>query len=366
MENKLENEFPTKQVHRPQEPQPPFPYRVEEVSFTNAAAGVTLAGTLTMPLYNPPHTAVILIAGMGAGDRDSTMAGHKLFWVLADYLTWRGIAVLRFDKRGVGKSTGTFDTSLTSRDVADDVLAAVAYLKTRTDIRPDQIGLIGHSEGGLVAALVAAQCPDVAFLVSMAGMATTDIPALVEEAGLQLKADGASDELVAQSSKLWDSLLSVAKSEPDEQQATQQMHTLITAYWKALPAELKREAATVPFATTDANATDTIASLNSPQYRFLLNHRPEETLAKLTIPILALNGSLDFIVAAHINLPRITQVLKKAGNDKATITELPSMNHWFQRCKKGSFAEYGELEETMSEQAMSLISDWIAQECNRR
>ncbi|HBY05753.1 MAG: hypothetical protein UV38_C0001G0053 [candidate division TM6 bacterium GW2011_GWE2_42_60] len=342
------------QVVHFQEPKPPFPYRSEEVTYFNEQAGIELAGTLTLPVAKGSYSAVILIAGMGPNDRDYTMLGHKPFFVLADYLTRRGIAVLRFDKRGIGLSSGVFDLSLTSEDFAQDVLSGIAYLKTRTDLSIKNIGLIGHSEGGMIAPMVAAQSPEVAFLVLMGGVAVTSVDLVVEQVAMQFRADGASQSMVAHDRLVRAALLNAAM-----QENKQRLQEIIARYWEGLSDTLKHEAEQLPFAITEANAAETIAFFVSPWYRFFLTHDPRVVLQQITVPLLALNGDLDFIVSSSIALSVIAEALREANNTHFSVRELPSMNHWFQTCKTGAFAEYGELAETISETVLKIVGDWI-------
>jgi len=360
MKNK-ENQQPSgQQPNRPQTPQGPFAYEQEEVCFENKAAQVTLAGTLTLPQGKGPFPAIILVAGMGPNDRDYGMLGHKLFLVIADYLTQRGVAVLRFDKRGVGKSTGIYNGSLTSQDFADDVKAAIDYLKTRADIDLQKIGLVGHSEGGMIVQMVAAQSKDVAFIVLVAAAGLlTDVDSVVEQIASQLRADGSSEHMITEDKKIRKQLLETVKQEEDCDLAAQQMQKLLAGYWANLPESLRAEAEKLPFALTSAKADQLIGMFNSPWYRFFLNYTLVDVLRQVVIPVLALNGDYDFITSSQKNLQVVAQALKEAGNKDYTILELPNMNHWFQECKTGSMAEYGTIEQTISPVVLEIIAKWV-------
>jgi len=348
------------QPNRFQTPQGPFSYNQEDVYFENKNAQVTLAGTLTFPLGKGPFPAVILIAGMGPNDRDYGMMGHKLFLVIADYLTQQGLAVLRYDKRGIGKSTGVYSASLTSQDFADDVKAAIDYLKKRSDIDPKKIGLIGHSEGGMIAQMVAAQNKDVSFVVLLAAAGLlTDVVSIIEQTACQLQADGASTELVAEDKKIRHQLLEMVKKELDFNIAAQHMHKLLDNYWSNLSESLQVEATRLPFALTAVKADQFIGMFNSSWYRFFLNYNAVAMLKHIIVPVLALNGNCDFITSSQLNLSIIAKVLKKNGNTDYTILELPNLNHWFQECKTGALAEYGALEQTISPMVLDIIAKWI-------
>jgi len=325
---------------RPQNPTKPYPYGEEEVFFDNTAQHVTLAATLTIPPGKTPFPAVLLITGSGPQDRDESLMGHKPFLVLSDYLTRKGIAVLRADDRGVGKSTGNFATATTA-DFATDTEAGVTYLKTRSEVNPRKIGLIGHSEGGVIAPMVAARNPDVAFIVMMAG---TGVPgdallaAQVEAIGL---ASGESPEEAAKGAAKERGILTLVETERDE---------------AALAKEVKEKmAGDVPEAQIGAQ----LKRITSPWFRYFLTYDPATALRKVTCPVLALNGEKDTQVPPKQNLPAIRKALEQAGNKHFEIDELPGLNHLFQTAKTGAPAEYAEIEETISPVALEKVANWI-------
>ena len=325
---------------RPQNPTKPYPYEEEEVFFDNTAQHVTLAATLTIPPGKTPFPAVLLITGSGPQDRDESLMGHKPFLVLSDYLTRKGIAVLRADDRGVGKSTGNFATATTT-DFATDTEAGVTYLKTRSEVNPRKIGLIGHSEGGVIAPMVAAHNPDVAFIVMMAG---TGVPgdallaAQVEAIGL---ASGESPEEAAKGAAKEREILTLVETERDE---------------AVLEKEVKEKmAGDVPEAQIGAQ----LKQISSPWFRYFLTYDPATALRKVTCPVLALNGEKDTQVPPKQNLPAIRKALEQAGNKYFEIDELPGLNHLFQTAKTGAPAEYAEIEETISPVALEKVANWI-------
>ncbi len=345
---------------RPQEPKPPYPYTAEDVSFPGGAAGVTLAGTLTLPPASPstgangPFPAAVLISGSGPNDRDETLLRHKLFLVLADSLARRGIAVLRYDKRGIGKSTGSY-AQATSADFADDAGAAFAYLKTQPRINAHKIGLIGHSEGGLIAPMVAAKSSDVAFLVLLAGTGVSGERILAEQAALISHAEGASDADVAKSQVVEKKLLAIAARETDPAAARTQIQALMRqALATMTPAQKK--AMGDPALIIQAQS----AALASPWFRFFLTYDPVPTLKQVRCPVLALDGSLDLQVPPAENLAAIGAALKAGGNGDVTTTELPGLNHLFQTAHTGSPSEYGRIEETLAPVLLTTVGDWIA------
>ncbi len=329
-------------TNRPQTPRPPFPYRSEEV-VVNSAPGVKLAGTLTLPQGAGPFPAVVLITGSGAQDRDETMLGHKPFAVIADRLTRDGIAVLRVDDRGFGKSTGDF-ASATDDDFAVDAAANVAFLRGRADIDPARIGLIGHSEGGLVAPKVAAADPKLAFIVLMAGPGVKLSDVLRAQRAALAPAMGLSPERIARTQALLDRVADAMRGAKDETEAKARALAVLKAEGGDL----------VPTAT---QAETIAAQLSSGWMRDLADYDPAPTLAKVKCPILALNGSRDGQVPPEQNLPAIRAATK--ANPDVTIVELPNLNHLFQTAKTGAVGEYADIEETVAPIALDTMSAWI-------
>ncbi len=338
--------------NRPQEPKKPYPYREEEVGYENPAAGIRLAGTLTLPSGSAPFPAVLLITGSGQQDRDETVMGHKPFLVLADYLTRRGIAVLRVDDRGVGGSGG--DPSLaTTLDFSGDVLAGIAYLKNRKEIDPGRIGLIGHSEGGLIAPLAAVKnAKDVAFIVLMAGPGLIGEEILLMQGRLINKANGASDAVVARDSAQQKTMFRLLMEEKD----AAALEARLRQAWKDATAQMSaEEQKKLPPAIQDAS----IKMIMSPWFRFFLTYDPRPTLQKVACPLLAVNGEKDLQVPAEENLKAIAGALQTGGNGDFTVKKLPGLNHLFQTSLNGSPSEYAKIEETIAPAALQLIGDWI-------
>ncbi len=349
--------------HRPQEPEPPLPYDVEEVSYANAVGGNELAGTLTLPRNGGPHPAVVLISGSGPQDRDETVMGHRPFLVLADHLTRQGIAVLRFDDRGVGGSTGDFATA-TSEDFATDALAGVTYLKSRSDIDGEKIGLIGHSEGGLVAPMVAVQSDDVAFIVLMAGPAVTGEEIILEQSVLISRAAGRSEADIQDDLATNREVFQIVKEEADLVVAAGRLKDLLTAHAAELSPE-EREQAGITEENLDTQIQAQIQQANTPWVRFFLTYDPAPTLAKVRVPVLAINGEFDLQVPPNQNLPLMRQILEDSGNLDYTVEELPGLNHLFQTAVTGAPSEYVRIEETISPVALELMSQWILERVQR-
>ena len=340
-------------VLRPQEPKKPHPYIDEEVTYPNAKGGFALAGTLTRPRTGEPFPAVVLITGSGSQDRDETVFGHRPFLVLADYLTRRGIAVLRVDDRGVGGSKGDASQA-TSEDFAQDVLAGVAYLKTRKEIDPKRIGLIGHSEGGSIAPLVAAQSPDVAFIVLMAGTGVTGDIILERQIENLLKAGGADQALIDTALKSQRRVVDVATHEADPNVAKEKIRGIIGEFMSSLD---EKQKAGMRYSDEIVNAQTSMAT--SKWLRYFITHDPKVALRQVKCPVLALNGELDKQVPPKDNLPAIEQALREGGNTHFTVKELPGLNHLFQTAKTGNIDEYAKIEETIAPLALETMAQWI-------
>lgn len=342
-------------LNRPQEPKPPFPYKSEEVSYENAAAKVKIGGTLTLPKEGGLHPVVLLITGSGQQDRDETLLGHKPFLVIADYLTRRGIAVLRVDDRGIGKSTGNFATS-TTFDFADDVLAGVEYLKTRKDIDPKRIGLIGHSEGGVIAPIVASKSKDVAFIVLLAGTGLPGDEIIYMQGRLIALANGSKKEHVDHGEEIQRKLFTLVKNEKPSAELIARLKKLMTEEIAKSSEEEKKEIEKEGgMAAMEAQFSQFV----SPWFRAFLIHDPRPVLAQVKCPVLALNGELDLQVPCKENLEAIKATLDKAGHKEHTIKAFPKLNHLFQKCSTGSPTEYGKIEETFNPEVLKTMGDWI-------
>ena len=335
---------------RPQEPVKPYPYLEEEVRFQNEEAGVTLVGTLTLPKTGVSHPTVILINGSGPQDRDETIAGHKPFLVLADHLTRNGIAVLRYDDRGFGKSTGNHSEA-TTHDFAKDVLSAVSYLKSRTDIDSKNIGLIGHSEGGIIAPLVVNQSKDISFMVSLAGtgISGTELSVMQAKAfrGFPVPDEEAYEKAIRKA-------IEIAGSNRD---ITLIKKELRMHYNNTTVPIIKNLG--VPETRINEMIDGIIETRTSIWTRNFYHYNPADEYEKITCPVLSLNGSKDTQVEAKINQDGIRNALIKGENQDFKILELPNLNHLFQECKTGAISEYSSIEQTFAPIALEEISNWI-------
>ena len=338
---------------RPQTPKPPFAYMAEDVSYPNKAAGISLSGVLTLPNGPGPFAAAIMISGSGAQDRDETLFQHKPFLVIADALTRRGVAVLRVDDRGVGGSSGNTVKS-TSDDFAGDVQAGMAYLKTRREIDPHKIGLIGHSEGGLIAPMVAARSGDVAFIVMLAGTGLPGDEIVKLQSRLIAKTMGAKGERLDKQLVFQARMFEVVKAEKDEKVVESKLKAIFKEATAVLTDAEKKEAGDLE-TLGDAQ----IKRVNNPWFRFFLGFDPRPALAKVHCPVLALNGEKDLQVPPKENLAEIKKAVAKAGNPDVTVMELAGLNHLFQTCKTGAPSEYAQIEESFAPSALAIVCDWV-------
>jgi pimeloyl-ACP methyl ester carboxylesterase len=335
----------TQKIKRPQTPQPPFPYTEQDVKYPSFARNVFLDGTLTIPNGAGPFPGVVLITGSGPQDRDESILGHKPFWVIADYLARRGVVVLRADDRGTGKSTGRFNGS-TTRDFADDTAGAVRFLRSREFV--GRIGLIGHSEGGLVAPMVASDPAlggkDVDFLVLLAAPGVPGDQIVLEQQIMVSRSMGLPETLIEKNRAREEKILSIARSESDVALAKSKMRAALGDFTSS------------PLGLLDSRFDDA----TTPWFRFLINYDPGPALRALKQPVLALNGALDVQVPPAQNLPAITWELEAGANKDYEVVKLAGLNHFFQTATTGAPSEYGEIEETISPSVLNLIGEWIA------
>lgn len=337
------------QLRRPQLPPKPYPYAEEEVRVTNSSAGVILAGTLTLPQSPGPHSAVILLTGSGPQNRDEELFQHKPFLVLADYLTRRGIAVLRMDDRGVGQSTGDY-TRTTTGDFADDALAGLAFLKSRSAINASCIGLVGHSEGGMIAPIAATRSCEVAFIILLAGPGLPFRDIVLGQIQQELQQQGVPDSVIRSICCWQGQLYDIVGKQTSNQQAEEE----ILEAFSNLDLQTKQD-----LHLTIDSVKKEIPNLLGPWWRYAMRYSPAATLARVCCPVLALNGAKDMQVRAKENLDCIAHALKRGGNSHVTAKSLPGLNHLFQTAPTGAEAEYVKIEETLAPLAMQTIADWI-------
>lgn len=347
--NLTKGEIEEKKLVRPQEPTKPYLYYSEDITFENKVANIKLAGTLTLPKKEGIFPVVVLISGSGPQNRDEELTGHKPFLVIADFLTKNGIAVLRYDDRGTAASTGVFKNA-TSLDFSTDVEAAVAFLKTRKEVNKKKIGLIGHSEGGLIAPIVAAQSKDIAFIVLLAGLGIPGDELLLLQQELIGKVAGKNDHDIQVAHATSKGAFEIIKKSTN----LDQLKIDLTNYFKNDSSLVKSEGA-----NEDELLKEQVDKLSTPWMRYFLNYNPAPTLEKVKCPVLAMNGDKDLQVPAKINLDAIKNELIKGGNKNVTIKELKNLNHLFQECTTGSPMEYATIEQTFSPIALTELLSWI-------
>jgi uncharacterized protein len=338
---------------RAQDPKKPYPYDEQDVSYRNEKDNIKIAGTLTVPRGGGKYPAVLLITGSGPQDRNETIAGHRPFLVLADHLTRNGIAVLRVDDRGTG-GTDLGSLSVTSENFAEDVLAGVNFLKQRKEIDPKMIGLVGHSEGGMIAPMVAARSNDVAFIVLLAGPGQRGEDVIYAQTELIQKVQGTHVDVSRHTIALLKKVNSIAKTETDAKRIEQRVNEEIAAYDRTLT-DLQKQL----FEPAAASIKAAMHFYKLPWYRYFITFDPVPVLKNVKVPVLALNGELDLQVPYKENLDLIGAGLKAGGNNDVTIKAFPKLNHLFQTAQTGLISEYGKIEETMSPEVLKTVSNWI-------
>ena len=326
---------------RPQDPLPPFNYHIEEVTFVNEKEGNTLVGTLTIPEGEGPFPAMVLVSGSGQQDRDEELMNHRPFWIIADYCALHGIAVLRYDDRGIGGSTGEVENA-TTMDFSYDAEAAFNYLRNRKEINASKVGILGHSEGGVINFMVAERRPEVAFLVSLAGPSVNGIEVLKEQQAAILRASGMSEEAVQFSSNANAQLFDIIEASNDRVEADSLMRQLVKGW--GYNEELTEQ---------------TVSQMTMPWMYYFLKYDPTEAIVKTNCPALLLNGSKDLQVIASQNLPGYEKIIADYGKTNLILRELPDLNHLFQHCETGSPNEYYEIEETISPEVLELIVEFV-------
>lgn len=336
---------------RPQEPIEPYPYIAEEVKFQNKKADITLSGTLTLPKSQSDFPVVVLISGSSPHNRNEEIAGHKPFLVIADYLTRNGIGVLRYDDRGVGQSGGKYEIAAYD-DRTSDVESAIAYLKTRKEVNSKKIGLIGHSEGGLIAAMVAEKSKDVHFIILMAAPGLTGYDMVLLQTEISNKTAGTNEAEIQKEVALLRCIFDIAINSDNLNESkstlTDSLLNQIKKYPEQFPKGLKAE---------DLNQM--VETFTASWFQRILKSNPDASLRNVECPVLAINGGKDMQILPKENLNAIRNALVKAGNEKVKIMELPNLNHLFQEAQTGLQEEFSTLEQTFSSVALKEITNWI-------
>jgi hypothetical protein len=336
-------------AERPQDPKPPFPYATTDVT-VESVPGVSLAGTLIMPQGRGPFPAVVFVTGSGPQDRDEALMGHRPFLVIADYLARHGIASLRYDDRGVAKSTGSFDKA-TSADFSQDAEAAVHYLMHVKGVASHHVGILGHSEGGVIGPMVAARSRDVAFLVLMSGPGVPGDSILLLQGRAIAIAMGASEDAAATGTKNQRVLVEAVAQSSDSVDAAARLAKAKDSILAAVPSDRR--------AAAEAQIDEGTTQLLSPWFRYFVRYDPRPALRRVQVPVLALGGSLDLQVPARENLAAIDTALRAGGNRDYRVEALPKLNHLFQTATTGAPSEYATIEQTVAPAALDAIATWI-------
>lgn len=344
-----------KKRNRPQEPQPPFTYRTEEVTFNNPVEKNKLTGTLTLPEGKGPFPAAILISGSGQQNRNSEVFGHKPFWVIADHLTKNGIAVLRFDDRGVGGSEGDLKNA-TSENFADDVRGGIEFLLKRKDIHPKKLGLIGHSEGGMIAPIAALKSKDVSWMILMAGLGTSGEKVLLDQTELISRVSGLDEEQITLTLNTNKQLYDAIKNITNPEQKREEITKILTENFQINP-----QTASLTEDQKKQLMQSQLATLGSPWFAFFVTYEPQKYLTGFKKPVLVINGTLDLQVPYEANTQGIKQALENGGNKQVTVQIFEKMNHLFQYAETGNISEYEEIETTFEPEVLEVLSKWINQ-----
>ena len=326
---------------RPQDPQPPFPYRIEEVRFVNEKEGNTLVGTLTVPDGEGPFPAMVLVSGSGQQNRDEELMNHRPFWVIADYCARHGIAVLRYDDRGMGGSTGALENA-TSLDFSYDAEAAFDFLRKQNHIDASCVGILGHSEGGIINFMVSARRPEVAFLVSLAGTSVNGMEVLKAQQAAILSASGMSEELIQFSTNTNAQLFDIVYTSASREEADSLLRLKMQSW--GYNEELTEQ---------------TLSQITMPWMYYFIKYDPTEAIVKTNCPALLLNGSKDLQVLASQNLPGYERIIKEHGKTNLILRELPDLNHLFQHCEKGIPDEYVTIDETISPEVLGIVVEFV-------
>ena len=344
-------------LNRPQEPKPPFPYKVEELSFNQIAQGFTLTGTLTIPDGQGPFQGVVMVTGSGSQNRNEEIFGHKPFWVIADRLTRSGIAVLRYDDRGVGASGGMASGSTTA-DLALDARSAVEYLLTRSEIDKSGLGIIGHSEGGMIAFMLASEYDDISFVVSLAGPGVDGKTTLLEQSEYISRLSGINESIIEDNRIVMDKVYDLMITNETHNSWGEEVIEFTSSYYLNKGEGLYSEA------DIEQAKNNLLASIPESSYawmRYFVMYDPASDFASIKCPVLALNGGKDCQVLAEMNINAIKKGFQASGSSQLTAMILPGLNHLFQNCKTGLPGEYNLIEETFDPDALELMTNWILQ-----
>jgi hypothetical protein len=348
---------------KPQTPVPPFPYLSEDVTFTNKESNMTYGATITAPRDNKKHPALLLITGSGQQNRDEEILGHKPFMVIADYLTRRGYVVLRVDDRGKGKTSAGNIMTVTTADFAKDASAELDYLKARPEVDTGKIGLLGHSEGGMIATMLAAQRKDIAFIISFAGPGVSNLELMLAQNDAILKQQDLGEDARKAYLRLYRAMLIAAMNAEGGAALTASLTKVVTDWRQTTPQKIVAETTDISDSTTQRRFVSTFAmQLGLPWFRYFIAYDPSTIADKISSKVLVLNGEKDIQVVASLNLEGWRALLRKGNARSYEVKELAGLNHLFQECVRCDVDEYGTLEQTISPTALNAIGNWLDKE----
>ncbi len=348
-------------VLRPQEPKPPFPYDEIELVIPNEAHGVEISATLTKAKGDGLTPTVILVSGSGPQNRDSEIFGHKPFWVIADFLTRNGVNVVRYDDRGSYKSTGKFSTA-TTFDLAADASAVVDFLMKREDINSTMIGIIGHSEGGMIAPIIASQRNDLAFIVMLAGPGSSGEEILYQQSAKIASLEGVDSKDILRTAKDLKQLYSVAgAADISYEDGVTELRKFYKKKRRFLSKKRQQERG-----VSEQQSEMIIQQIMSEWFRTFIRINPVNYLPFVKIPVFAVFGELDSQVLPNPSKELVEKYLKEAGNHSFIVREYPNLNHLFQHAKTGSPSEYSLIEETFSDEVLFDMLKFIQKSTNIR
>jgi len=343
---------------RPQTPVPPFPYITEDLVYQNADNTISYGATITIPQGKGPFPAVLLLTGSGQQNRDEEILGHKPFAVIADHLTRSGYIVLRVDDRGMGKTTGDV-MSATTLDFAKDAATSIEYLKSRKQVDQSKIGLIGHSEGGMIAQILGAERNDLRFIIMLAGPGENNIKLMEDQNKSILTKAGLTEEYINSYLSLYRNFLSTILTS-EQASIINDLTNVVDNWIAATPATIVKATTGISDETTKMKFINQFRNqVDRPWFRYFLSYDPAANLKKIKANVLALNGSNDIQVVSKENLAAIEQALKQGTSAGYEIKELPGLNHLFQECKSCTVAEYNQLEQTISPAVLQIITEWM-------
>ena len=335
-----------------------FPYSRTVVNFPGGVEGVVMAGELTVPESGAPKALLVLVSGSGPQDRNcylGSQINHSPFLVLSDYLTRLGYGVLRYDDRGVGESTGNF-ANATSADLASDAAAAIRYLRGVPGMEKMAIGIAGHSEGGIIAPMVAAEDDQLDFVILLAGPGMPIDSLMLEQRRQVAKSMGMPEYAIKRDEPALRAGYTFIKENTllDQDQFVEGLYSVFEEQLVNLPEALRKS-------IVDPRAFNAqyVKPLSSPWMRYFIAFNPQDYLQKLTIPILAINGTSDVQVPAMDNLNAISKAMAISGNRDATVLPLLGLNHLFQPSETGALSEYGTIKTTFDPAALKVVGDWL-------